>query len=433
MEKCPKCNATILDGQKNCHVCGVDIKREKEKIERRKLTICPFCGGKLEETDHYCPTCGEKISINSFKKNSGLSDFDLDAKIESNIEWYHFRQNQILGLDAAGGAIYKYVIGQNEHLVIPGFNLKIESKVFYKDKELKRVTIEEGLKVIEEDAFLDCPNLKRIDFPSSITKIVGYMITLDVITVKELTDKSFNNIISKCVSAPSVFCWDGFPKDFLPFLKETTFKMAVKQEDCYYINLVEVREKCKEFLETDIYDYCNKMNVEIKNKCLVSVRSNYANFVTPNRFINKINLGLFSKNKILKSIVITDNVTNIGAEAFAECKELKSVKLPNKLSAINNRTFYKCSNLEKIVIPDSVTAVNSEAFKGCKNLSEIKISNNLKLIGQEAFMNLPKVSKIVLPNTVEFIGVQAFAKCVKLEELIVGNNVKTIKPGAFSE
>ena len=55
------------------------------------------------------------------------------------------------------------------------------------------------------------------------------------------------------------------------------------------------------------------------------------------------------KDKGIKSVVIPDSVTSIGAGAFSRCP------------------------LTSVTIPDSVTSIGESAFRGCKNLSSLTI------------------------------------------------------------
>ena len=56
----------------------------------------------------------------------------------------------------------------------------------------------------------------------------------------------------------------------------------------------------------------------------------------------------------LTEIVIPDSVTEIGIRAFSNCSDLRSVKLSNNLSEIAPGTFYYCGELTGITVPNGV-------------------------------------------------------------------------------
>jgi len=66
----------------------------------------------------------------------------------------------------------------------------------------------------------------------------------------------------------------------------------------------------------------------------------------------------------LRSIVIPEGVTEIGAYAFAYCERLESVELPQSLSCIGNYAFIRCNGLRKLVIPPKVERLDAGLFEG---------------------------------------------------------------------
>ena len=125
----------------------------------------------------------------------------------------------------------------------------------------------------------------------------------------------------------------------------------------------------------------------------------------------------------LKSIVIGNDVTSIGSNAFDGCTaEIKWGNNPT----IENIGSYVFSGYKgtSITIPDSVTSIGDYAFDGCT--AEIKWGNNptIETISSYAFSGY-KGTSILIPNSVTSIVDDAFSGCESLETITVdsGNSV----------
>ena len=64
-------------------------------------------------------------------------------------------------------------------------------------------------------------------------------------------------------------------------------------------------------------------------------------------------------------VVIPDDVTSIGDEAFRDCRSLTSVKIPDSVANIGLEAFSGCSSLTSVAILGSVTSIDGHAFCGC--------------------------------------------------------------------
>ena len=73
-----------------------------------------------------------------------------------------------------------------------------------------------------------------------------------------------------------------------------------------------------------------------------------------------------------KDVKIPESVTEIVAQAFMECKSLKSVVIPNGVRIIGGWAFNACSSLTSVFIPASVTRIDKEAFSDCISLESME-------------------------------------------------------------
>lgn len=158
--------------------------------------------------------------------------------------------------------------------------------------------------------------------------------------------------------------------------------------------------------------------------------------------------------KYIKSVVIEEGITTVGAYAFMECPQLTTISLPDGLEEIKDSAFYYSSKIQDFTIPDSVKLIETGAFIGCGELTEIIIPDNVEEIGDSAFSGCMKVEKVVLgekleiiddyafsslkitelviPDSVTYIGKEAFSGCSSLKEVTIGEKVNYLGSGIFN-
>ena len=106
------------------------------------------------------------------------------------------------------------------------------------------------------------------------------------------------------------------------------------------------------------------------------------------------------KDRILR-VVVKKGITDIGADAFAGCINLKEVTLPNTLKTLRQFAFNYCSSLADIVLPRGLQVLKQGAFQECENLSHIMLPLSLQRIEFDAFRFSEKI------KTVEYEGSKA--------------------------
>ncbi len=139
----------------------------------------------------------------------------------------------------------------------------------------------------------------------------------------------------------------------------------------------------------------------------------------------------FEYRNNISSVMIGNEVSNIGDYAFFRCENLTSVTIGNSINAIGIRAFSGCSSLTSVVIPNSVVTIGDDAFSGCKSLTSIIISNSATDIGNAAFYQCERLVSVIIPNSVTIIGNEAFFGCKSLQSIIIPNSVTDIGESAF--
>ena len=167
----------------------------------------------------------------------------------------------------------------------------------------------------------------------------------------------------------------------------------------------------------------------------------------------EINSSTFAGAKEIIKLIISEDVTTIGNDAFAGCTGLlyvyyanqdqitsmtyknsnsnpmvyaKQVYVDNETEPIteiafnNNVNAYACKGakwLKKVTFGRSVKSIGKEAFSDCLNLSSLTLPDNLESIESSAFTNCKTIKKIKIPSEVSDIGQYAFNGCSELEEI----------------
>ena len=101
--------------------------------------------------------------------------------------------------------------------------------------------------------------------------------------------------------------------------------------------------------------------------------------------VTKITANAFKGNTSIESLIMSDNINEIGGGAFYECSSLTNIYLSNKINIINDYTFYGCKKLNKIVLPDTVERIGGYAFDSVGDGFTINIPNSLTIVDYYAF------------------------------------------------
>ena len=169
--------------------------------------------------------------------------------------------------------------------------------------------------------------------------------------------------------------------------------------------------------------------------------------------------GPFSGCTLLTTIVIPDEVTEIGREAFKGCTSLTSVTLPRDLTIIYSEAFSGCTKLKTVKFNDNTetaaVSLQQKVFYGCTALTSIDFTKIGKFEGANIFENCKALTSVNIHEqldagifgsifkgclaltTVTFdplsggIGDSAFQNCTKLTTVTIGENVTTIGDSAF--
>ncbi len=235
-------------------------------------------------------------------------------------------------------------------------------------------------------AFAYCEELTSIEIPNSITSINSWAFALcrsltsilipsSVVSIGQHTFSNCDSLTIYCEGERKLVGWDFGWNEYI----KTYWN--VKKEDIIFQNGLQYLLRNGSAIVTGYTKRISK-NVGIPETIIV--------------------------NKI------TYQVTNIGNEAFSNCKRLTSITIPNCVIDIGKRTFYNCSKLISVVLPKDITYIGTYTFANCSSLKSITIPGNVKCIGEHAFDECSSLSSLVIPRSVTTIENSVFYQCGSL-------------------
>ena len=304
----------------------------------------------------------------------------------------------------------------------------------FKDYEIRKATIEDGITSIGKYAFYGCSGLTELTLSNSLTSIEDSAFS-DCSGLANIT--SLAEIPPVCGSG----VFDGVNKTncelIVPIVSVVAYKEARGWKEFSNISWrVVISGRCGDSITWTLYDSGNLTlsgSGEMWNY-------GYGNSPFKDYGIRKVTIGdgitsigsyAFHGCSGLTELTLPSSVTSIGESAFEGCRGLTELTLPNSITSIGNFAFKGCIGLTKLTLPNSLVSIGAWAFYGCSSMAELTLSNSLTEIGKYAFRGCCGLTELTLPNSVTSIGTGAFAYCSGLTELTLSNSLTSIGKNAF--
>ena len=116
----------------------------------------------------------------------------------------------------------------------------------------------------------------------------------------------------------------------------------------------------------------------------------------------------------LPSLTIPSSVKTISNYAFSGCSSLTSVTFHcNEIGP----WFMGSTSINDVIIGNEVTIIGENAFKGLTNLKHVTTGNGITKIGDRAFSGCGSLDNFSFGSKVESIGKEAFLNCVSMTKL----------------
>ena len=236
--------------------------------------------------------------------------------------------------------------GQIENLV---------SRAFYQFKNLKTVSLPDGMTEIGGYAFSECTALQRVEIGSALASL-------------------YNSAFSECSSLTEIVISEDNPIFYL-------------QDGC-------------------LYQHCG--NADTLHFCMSTV----SQLVLPDT-VTKIESGAFSVAAFLERLSLNKAIDNMDSYTFegllGNCSSLTEITLDESTEhyclvddALYNKALtilYFCPrNKESVEIPEGVKTIGSSAFKNCKQLTEIILPTSVSSLSYYCFENCVSLEQLTIMN-----------------------------------
>lgn len=295
---------------------------------------------------------------------------------------------------------------------------------------LTAIVIPEGVISIGSSAFMGCTALTSVTIPESVTTIKSYAFR----NCSALTTVNYNAINVPNLSNGSA-----------------TFINAGHEGNGIAVTIGDNVTTIPSYL------FCKDASNGISGSKAPKVIS-----VVMGNNVTAIGSNAFSYNPYLTSITFGNSVESIGSNAFYGTS-ITSFALPASINNVsggldgcsylesitvdaNNTTYHSEGNClietatgtlilgcKNSVIPTdgSVTSIRSYAFEKCAGLTSINIPDSITSLNDRAFYNCSGLTTLTLPETLTSIGAWTFSGCSSLTTVAIPDSVTNIGKYAF--
>ncbi len=325
-----------------------------------------------------------------------------------------------------GRTLVKYH-GESQRVVVPDGIRIIDDRAFLSNHAIVTVSLPSSITKIKDRAFEWCTELKSINFPSSLESIgenafYGTKLTSAILpdSLVSLGQWAFSGSAIESATIPG---------------KITTIPYRAF-EGCRSLKRVTIKSGV-EIIGREAFDNCPSLStisfpdtlktIDFKNGVVFSGTDNITTVIASDSWkqLNKetIHLLVPSSNEEENFLVKDHVLVKYYGRALHP-------QLPKGITSIGNYAFYENSHIRSVTIPEGVNTINSHAFAYCNNLKNVFLPKSLFRIGERAFL-CTGISSIVIPNRVYGIATRAFGSCSHLTEITIPDSVSTVSADAF--
>lgn len=407
--------------------CGIKTLHLPSGTSGKDLTQSPFFGCPLEKVYMYARSGGEgnMIQVAPYMFANVYNQFEFEYAIDGS---------------SKPGQQYESLIFYDHCFCNSGV------KTIKFPSEMKIVNSALGVNIsVGEHAFASTANMKELEIPNSCPndiEIWDYAFYYSGIENINLANNEHLSNIGEYAFTGSKLKTLDIPKS-------------------YYINSKDIRP-----IKIGEYAFAYTTNLESAKINGTIEFNSTANTLPPYAFyksgLKKINFAndnlqtisefAFQESKI-ESFTAPSTLANIGNDAFASCKNLKSFDISkSQVSSLANDLLFEATALETLTLPEVMISygdyslngvglkeldvkadiIGSYAFADCPNLETLRFTSpNAIFLPAYSISNLPKLTTIDF-GKVSGLQKDAIINCPAYKTLIIPEAMETIEAGAFN-
>ncbi|MBQ8029334.1 MAG: leucine-rich repeat protein [Clostridia bacterium] len=343
-------------------------------------------------------------------------------------------------------------------LVIPESVTRIPVYGLYNIKTIESVTFHSGVTSADLGSFINCTNIKEVYVPDIETFIrvsaVKESCNLDTIYING--EPLVNLVVPEGVTDISSGTFSNYDK-----LESVTFNHGGISigNNCFSgcDNLKNVyADSLDTWLGIKFADGASNPMTVAEN---LYINGSVPEDIVLDGSVTEIPAYAFKNCKSLKTVTLHGKITSIAKGAFSGCNNLKDVYIDsfdtwfgikfadsgsNPMTVAEN-LYINGSSVENLVLDDSITEIPANAFKDCKIIKTVTVNDKITSIGQDAFSGCPSIESVYAPSieswlSIEFAtgssnplfnGAVLYIDGKPLTDLEIPESVSQIKPMAF--
>lgn len=152
--------------------------------------------------------------------------------------------------------------------------------------------------------------------------------------------------------------------------------------------------------------------------------------------VTALDHSIFADNPTIKSVILPENLEEIGNFTFSFCKSLEKIEFPPTVKSMGKRCFQHCVRLEEVIFPEGLTTLKRECFRQCSSLKRVYLPKSLTLLEDCIFEDCASLETVdthpafVFRDRTHFTGCHRF---INAQGVVVVNRKYMSYYGDFPE
>ena len=324
------------------------------------------------------------------------------------------------------------VLGDSGVTEIPVGSSAIGSYAF-SGRNIISIQISDEVQDIGDFAFSSCSQLEEVTLPNNLLSVGdGVFSGCDNLNYTKQDNGNYLGseenpylLLVSVDQTAETFEMQGFTR----FLDSSAFNSSVLKH-------IIIRDNAGLVLNGNVFSNCRALeSLVIGNGIETNLDPSMQNLVNLKTLsigdgVTNIKANTFFSLPSLTEVTIGKGYTRVEDGTFKGCASLVTVNLSDEVEEIGDEAFAE-TGIYQFVIPASVTELGEQAFSDCNSLRKIEISGKITYIGYRTFWSCDSLMEIVIPDSVSSIATEAFQDCGSLVKVTLGSGVMDINLWAF--